>query len=297
MTCRVDDNFPEHPKVEHISDKAFRLHVTALCYCTRNLTDGVMSTVAVRAMLAARKWSKRLVDELVSADLWSVIEDGFHIHDYLDWNPSAQEVKRRRSEARERMAGKRSRERSQERTPERSQERSDERSRNVPYAVKAAASTKEPEVPIARPEGQSELAAAEDLEAPRASVIAEVCDQFDAELRQIEPLAQALTAHEFAAVASTVSERCRTGHVGNPAGLLVQLLRDRLKRRAHEQPVVVLSLEDEIRLDTARLAPGYPLEVVVDLLEHKLRRRNVDEADWPRLTQVAMEAFAQEDAL
>lgn len=128
---RVDDGFPEHPKVEPLSDRAFRLHVTALCYCSRNLTDGLLIESAVRAMLAALKSTKKPVEELVSRDLWSRCDEGFHIHDYLEWNLSSMEVKNKRAEARTRMAAIRERERSSERALERSDEHAVERSQNV----------------------------------------------------------------------------------------------------------------------------------------------------------------------
>ena len=37
---KVDDALPEHPKVARLSDAAFRVHISALCYSARNLTDG-----------------------------------------------------------------------------------------------------------------------------------------------------------------------------------------------------------------------------------------------------------------
>jgi hypothetical protein len=130
--AKVDDGFPEHPKVEPLTDRAFRLHVTALCYCNRNLTDGVLTSKAVRAMCAATKARKKHVDELVFQSLWGALDDGFNIHDYLEWNPSSMEVKNRRAEARERMAAIRERERTSERALERSDEHAVERSQNVP---------------------------------------------------------------------------------------------------------------------------------------------------------------------
>ena len=37
---RIDDAMVDHPKIIGLSDGAFRLHITALCYCARHLTDG-----------------------------------------------------------------------------------------------------------------------------------------------------------------------------------------------------------------------------------------------------------------
>ena len=45
---KLDDLFPGHPKVITLSDSAFRLHVTALCYCASQLTDGFIPSPAIR---------------------------------------------------------------------------------------------------------------------------------------------------------------------------------------------------------------------------------------------------------
>jgi len=40
---RVDVLLPEHPKVEGLSDKAFRVLIELWCYCGRNRTDGIVT--------------------------------------------------------------------------------------------------------------------------------------------------------------------------------------------------------------------------------------------------------------
>ena len=39
---KIDDSFPDHPKVIGLSDKAFRIHIEGLCYSGRFLTDGLI---------------------------------------------------------------------------------------------------------------------------------------------------------------------------------------------------------------------------------------------------------------
>ena len=81
---RLDDRFPEHPKIVGLSDRAFRAHVTGLAYCARYLTDGTVP----RGALPAR----RVLVELVAAGLWAPDgADACSIHDYLDWNLSKEE--------------------------------------------------------------------------------------------------------------------------------------------------------------------------------------------------------------
>ena len=89
---RLDDRFPDHPKVEAISDRAFRLHIRGLCYCSEHLTDG-----RVPRQVAKRLGSLKSLGELISVALWSDEKDGYYIHDYLDFNPSKERVLATRS--------------------------------------------------------------------------------------------------------------------------------------------------------------------------------------------------------
>ncbi len=86
--ARFDDSFPEHPKVIGLSADAFRLHVTAICYSARTLTDGVIQQASLRVIGA----NKKLATELVDAQLWDLHQLGYAVHDYLDYNPSRDHV-------------------------------------------------------------------------------------------------------------------------------------------------------------------------------------------------------------
>lgn len=89
---RIDDQFADHPKVVGLSASAFRLHVTAICYAARQETDGVIPRGAA-FVLAAKRHAK----ELVEAGLWEVHPSGFRVHDYLEYNPSAQSLREKRA--------------------------------------------------------------------------------------------------------------------------------------------------------------------------------------------------------
>jgi hypothetical protein len=92
---RLDDRFPEHPKIMGLSSDAFRAHIEALCYAGRNETDG-----AIPHQLASRLGH---AEELLAAGLWERNGAGFHIHDFLDYNPSAAENRTKREQAAQRM--------------------------------------------------------------------------------------------------------------------------------------------------------------------------------------------------
>ena len=75
---RVDVLLPEHPKVEGLSDKAFRALVTLWCYCGRQRTDGIVTRKQWEA------WPPKVRDELTAAGLAQPMDigDGCVMHDF-----------------------------------------------------------------------------------------------------------------------------------------------------------------------------------------------------------------------
>lgn len=82
----LDDNFADHPKVDRLSDGAFRLHVAGLCHSAKHLTDGVIPTD--RPPRLVPKFRPQYVAELIDHGLWLEVPGGYELHDYLDWNKS-----------------------------------------------------------------------------------------------------------------------------------------------------------------------------------------------------------------
>lgn len=105
---KLDDGWPNNHKVEPLSDKAKLLYICGLCYCGRNLTDGVLNKKASGIVLAESGASRRHIVELHEAELWDRLEDGWKVHDYLDCNPTREQVLAEREKARKRMKAARS---------------------------------------------------------------------------------------------------------------------------------------------------------------------------------------------
>lgn len=109
---RLDDAMTEHPKCVGLSPFAWTLWVHALCYSSRNLTDGHIPQ-AMLSRLSALREPEPAAAELVDAGLWRVEKDGgWVIHDYLSHQRSRSQVQedrdaaaRRQREARERRNG------------------------------------------------------------------------------------------------------------------------------------------------------------------------------------------------
>lgn len=85
---RVHDGMPDHPKVEPLSDAAFRLLVTTWCWCSRNLTDGHVPDGVWR-----KRGTAKTRAELERAGLAEPVPDGVQMHDYTDHQSTAAEVR------------------------------------------------------------------------------------------------------------------------------------------------------------------------------------------------------------
>ncbi|MFE0647447.1 hypothetical protein ACFVZH_02500 [Streptomyces sp. NPDC059534] len=99
---RLDDRFPSHRKVALLSDRAFRLHVSAICWCAENLTDGRIGDREL-PLITHIRGIKATAQQLHEAGLWDRVDSGWMIHDYLDYNPSREQVTAERKKNAERQ--------------------------------------------------------------------------------------------------------------------------------------------------------------------------------------------------
>lgn len=100
---KLDDGFPEHPKVAQAGDMAAWLYICGLTYANRQLTDGFIPD-AIVPRLTGLKGSAALAKRLVDASLWELAEGGYQIHDYLNYQPAAGKVVQERQDNATRMA-------------------------------------------------------------------------------------------------------------------------------------------------------------------------------------------------
>jgi hypothetical protein len=84
---KLDDNAPQHKKVLRVPPAARWLWICGLAYCQRLRTDGHIPAEAL-ATFAVDK-PKPLADALVAANLWHEDDGGYRVHDFLEWNDSA----------------------------------------------------------------------------------------------------------------------------------------------------------------------------------------------------------------
>ena len=100
---KIDDTAPDHPKMLGLSDRAQAAWMRSLCWSSKQMTDGFLPMVAVRHVAPRNTTTTTL--ELVEAGLWEQNGSGYEVHDYLDYQPSAAEVRERRTQRAE--AGRR----------------------------------------------------------------------------------------------------------------------------------------------------------------------------------------------
>lgn len=91
---RVHSGMPEHPKVEPLSDKAFRCLIEAWCLCRRARNDG-----RIPKQVWTKRWPAKARREVVAAGLAHIDADTGDalMHDWLDHQPSVAEMDRKRN--------------------------------------------------------------------------------------------------------------------------------------------------------------------------------------------------------
>lgn len=119
---RIDDHFNEHPKHARVGPLAWGIWLAGLAYCNRNLTDGfiprsVAMTLACFEVVDSegRVWKlartngtnsedvdmEWVIQLLVDAGLWEEVPGGYRVHDYLEYQPSKDEILSEREKKRE----------------------------------------------------------------------------------------------------------------------------------------------------------------------------------------------------
>lgn len=112
---RRDDHHAINPKIVVLSDRAYRLDDEATQWCSRNLTDGRIPAAHLGTI--SKRGTKPIAEELVTGRRWHRAgdppcpskhcapagPDGYVIHDYLEYNPTAEKVNKERAAKAERQ--------------------------------------------------------------------------------------------------------------------------------------------------------------------------------------------------
>lgn len=98
---RIDDQIAHHPKFIAAGPVAGWLWICGNAYCNKYLTDGFIRASAL-GTLGGVSNAKRWAEKLVEAGLWDRVDGGYRVHDFHDFNPTADAVKKKRADDRER---------------------------------------------------------------------------------------------------------------------------------------------------------------------------------------------------
>ena len=104
--ARIEENAMDHPKFIALNAGAWRLWCEGNTYCQKHLTNGFIPASAVKGF---RYYSagaqKQLLEAMVpnKGPLWDRTDGGFLMHDYLDWNDSAEKVLKARQDGKDRL--------------------------------------------------------------------------------------------------------------------------------------------------------------------------------------------------
>jgi hypothetical protein len=103
---RIDDGYSSHPKVAAAGAEGSALDVAGMCYAARHATDGHVPTVVLATLFPLVDDPKAAARRLVEVGRWHApdhdcpdcmaVTDGWVIHDFLDYNPSAAKREDRR---------------------------------------------------------------------------------------------------------------------------------------------------------------------------------------------------------
>lgn len=102
---RLEDDFYDNRKLGEAGPLAELLWIRSLAWVNRNTQDGVLPPHQVRRLadfaedcdyLGKPQLPAMLAERLVAAGLWEEVENGYLIHNYHDFQPSAEEVMAKR---------------------------------------------------------------------------------------------------------------------------------------------------------------------------------------------------------
>lgn len=89
---KIDDEFPDHKKVASLSNDAFCLHVTAMCWVAKWQTNGKLPSKLLGKLGWRCQDPASAAAELVTANVWEITTEGWEIHDFLEYNPSKTQI-------------------------------------------------------------------------------------------------------------------------------------------------------------------------------------------------------------
>jgi len=109
--AKIDDQYTDHPKIVQVGPLGMALHIAAICYCARYLTDGFVPAAMIPRLLnldgittrvgdgnSNAVTNEEITEKLTAVGLFEIVPGGFQVHDYLEYNPSGEDVRAERKQ-------------------------------------------------------------------------------------------------------------------------------------------------------------------------------------------------------
>lgn len=99
---RIDDAFYDHPAHAGLELAAWGLWTWSLAWSNRNLSDGAIPKTVVKRMDP----DGEATGALINSGRWLDNGEGVAVHDYLEWQPSKEQILSKRERERQRNRGR-----------------------------------------------------------------------------------------------------------------------------------------------------------------------------------------------
>ncbi len=92
--AKIDDQFFYNKKVAQVDGPAKLLYLAGLVYCANQLTDGLIPEKSIKFIASTADVAncQEFARQLLDVGLWETVADGVYVHDYLEWNPTKEQV-------------------------------------------------------------------------------------------------------------------------------------------------------------------------------------------------------------
>lgn len=94
---RIDASYFAHRKNRAMGKDGRALDIAGICWCSLNETDGRIPRHALTYIAGEAEVKPSVVKAVVAAGRWEETEEGWQIHDYLDYNRSADDIAKERN--------------------------------------------------------------------------------------------------------------------------------------------------------------------------------------------------------
>jgi hypothetical protein len=97
--AKLDDQFFYNKKVAQVDGSAKLLYVAGLVYVANQRSDGFIPERAVKFIASTADIAncQDFAKQLLDVGLWETVEGGYRIHDYLEWNPTSEQIEATRA--------------------------------------------------------------------------------------------------------------------------------------------------------------------------------------------------------